>query len=153
MTDDDEKQSIRELIDTRNDAVARGDAEAVIAPLAEDVVSYDLPPPLSYEGAAARDVEGLRQWMATFDGPVRVEMPDPTITIDDEVAVVWGLSRMRGDKKEQGEIDIWSRTTLVLARRGDGWKVIHEHNSYPMLMDGSGLAALELKPEDSKTSA
>lgn len=134
------------LINLRNQAVSRGDPDAVIAPLADDIVSYDLQPPLQYEGAAARDTDGLRQWFATWNGPVRVEMPKPAVRVGDDLAVAHGLSRMRGDKKGGGNTDLWFRTTLILARRDGGWKIVHEHNSVPMKMDGSGLAALDLKP-------
>jgi hypothetical protein len=28
----------------------------------------------------------------------------------------------------------------------EGWRIIHDHSSYPMKMDGSQQAALDLKP-------
>jgi hypothetical protein len=33
-------------------------------------------------------------------------------------------------------------------RRADGaWRIIHEHNSFPLNMDGSGTAATDLQPD------
>jgi ketosteroid isomerase-like protein len=75
-----------------------------------------------------------------------VELADPTVLIDGDLSVVFGLSRMRGTKKDNVEIDIWNRRTIVLSRHGDMWRVLHEHESYPMRMDGSEKAALDLKP-------
>jgi ketosteroid isomerase-like protein len=54
---------------------------------------------------------------------------------------------MRGNKKGQGPVELWFRSTLVLQRGPAGWEIVHEHNSVPMKMDGSGAAALDLKPE------
>lgn len=56
-------------------------------------------------------------------------------------------SRMRGIKKDGGPVDSWNRRTVVLKRSDHGWKIVHDHNSYPMKMDGSGLAATDLTPK------
>ena len=145
MAENDERE-ILALLRAQEDATARGDAAGVIAPLADDVVNYDLPPPLEYRGAAARDADGLNQWFDTWDGPVTVELADPTIIVDGNLAVVFGHSRMRGHKKQSGPVDSWNRRTVVLRRTDDAWRIVHEHNSYPVKMDGSGQAATDLEP-------
>lgn len=75
-----------------------------------------------------------------------VELQNPTVIVEGDLAVVFGLSQMKGDKKGEGPVDAWSRRTVVLRRRDGQWKIIHEHSSYPMAMDGSGHAMTELKP-------
>ena len=137
---------ILEMIDARNDAIRSGDAERALEPLARDVTAYELQPPLAFEGAAARDLDGLEAWLETWDGPVAIEMPDPTIAVDGDLAFAYGLCRMRGNKKGEGHVELWYRTTLCLARQRGEWKVVHEHSSVPFRMDGSEKAALDLKP-------
>ncbi|BAT59518.1 hypothetical protein GJW-30_1_02051 [Variibacter gotjawalensis] len=128
-------------------ATASGDAASVVAPMATDIVTYDLPPPLEYHGAGEPAADGLRAWFATWRGPVTVELRDPTVMVDGNLAVVFGLSHMRGQKKDGGSIDTWNRRTVVLRRNGGGdWRIVHEHSSYPLRMDGSGKAATDLKP-------
>lgn len=144
MTDE---AAIRALIEARIAAVHAGETEQAIAPLSKDVVAYDLQPPLQFVGAAARDTDGMAQWLATWDGPVSIEMPDPAVAIDGNLAFVHGLSRMQGTKREYGPIELWYRSTLCLKRLAGTWSIVHEHNSVPMRMDGSGLAAVDLKPE------
>jgi ketosteroid isomerase-like protein len=57
-----------------------------------------------------------------------------------------GLNRMRSTKADGGHQDLWFRATLGLCKTGDGWKV-HEHDSTPFYIDGSGRAATDLQPE------
>lgn len=142
-----DEPAIRALIEARNAAVRAGNTERAISPLSGDVVAYDLQPPLQFVGAAARDADGMVQWLATWDGPVSIELSDPAITADGDLAFAHGLSRMRGTKQEYGPIELWYRTTLCLKRIAGSWSIVHEHNSVPMKMDGSGLAAVDLKPE------
>jgi ketosteroid isomerase-like protein len=144
---EDDKQEILALLRAQEAATARGDAQGVIAPLADDLVTYDMPPPLEYRGAGQPYADGLAKWFDTWDGPVRVELADPTIIVDHDLAIVFGLSRMQGLKKDSGPLDAWNRRTVALQRREGAWKIIHEHSSFPMEMDGSGRAATDLKPE------
>ena len=140
-------EAIKSLIAGRETAIANADAEAAIEPLARDVVVYDLQPPLAFAGANARDAEGLRAWLITWkeSGP-RVEFRESRILVDGDLAIAYGLSHMRGEKIEEGAVELWFRTTLIFKRSEQDWMIVHEHNSVPMKMDGSGLAAIDLKP-------
>jgi ketosteroid isomerase-like protein len=140
------KDEILTLLRAQEEAIIRGDAAGAVAPLADHLVTYDMPPPLEYRGAGAPMVEGLEQWFATWDGSVSVELSDPTVFVDGDLAVVFGLSRMRGTKKDAGPIDSWNRRTVILRRTGGNWRIVHEHSSYPTRMDGSGQSAMDLKP-------
>ena len=129
-------------------AIARGDAKASLEPMSSDVVLYELPPPLEHRGSRAQGETALADWFASWDGGVATELTTPTIIIDGDLAVVFGLSRMRGIKKGEGYLDRWNRRTVVLRRdEGGQWRIVHEHASYPLHMDGSGKAALDLHPE------
>ncbi len=142
----DDKDRILALIDQRNGAVARGDAEAIVAPMSEDIVAYALAPPLAYSGAEARDVKAVEAWLATWETPPHIELTKPTILLDSDLGVVFGLATMRGAKADGNENALWYRTTIILQRRDGEWSIAHEHESVPFLMDGSDKAALDLKP-------
>ncbi len=143
----DDQQLILAVLRDQEAATARGDAAGAVAPLSDYAVVYDLPPPLEYRGTAARDTVGLEQWFATWRDGVTVELTNPTVLVEGDLAVVFGLSRMRGTKTDSGHVDIWNRRTTVLQRRDGVWRIVHDHSSYPMLMDGSSRAALNLKPD------
>lgn len=143
-----DEAAIRGLIEARNAAIRAGEVVRAIAPLSDEAVAYDLQPPLRFTGTAARDADGLARWLATWDGPVSIEMPEPAIAVDGDLAFAHGLSRMRGRKRDaSAPVDLWYRTTPCLKRAASGaWAIVHEHNSVPMRMDGSGLAAVDLQP-------
>ncbi|HTV00465.1 MAG TPA: nuclear transport factor 2 family protein [Luteitalea sp.] len=143
---EDSRGEVLALLRAQEDATARGDAAGVVALMVSDIVTYDLPAPLQFRGAGAPAVEGLNQWFATWDGPVTVELDNPTVIIEGDIAVVYGLSRMRGRKRGVGAIDSWNRRTVVLRRSDGAWRIVHERSSYPMEMDGSGRAATDLQP-------
>jgi ketosteroid isomerase-like protein len=145
MPEKDEKE-ILALLRAQEDAVGRGDAPGVLRPLADEVVTYDLPPPLEQRGNPASAEDGLRQWFATWNGPVTTTLHEPTVLVDGNLAVVFGLSRMQGTKKAGAKVDNWNRRTVALRRIDGAWRIVHVHDSYPMLMDGSGKAATDLSP-------
>ena len=144
---DRDTETILSVLRAQEAATARSDTAGVLAAFAEDVVLYDLPPPLETRGSAADGARNLDAWFATWENGVTVELAAPTMLVDGDLAVVFALSRMRGVKKGAGPVDQWSRRTVVLARRGNDWCIVHDHGSFPMMMDGSGRAATDLKPE------
>ncbi len=143
----DAEQEIRALLRERDEAIAAGDAERVVAHVETGAVSFDLPPPLQYVHAAGPAIAGLSDWFRTWDGAVTSEMANPEVIVNGDLAVAYGLSRMRGDKKGSGPTDMWFRSTVVLIRREGRWRIVHTHDSVPMKMDGSGAAATDLKPD------
>ena len=143
MTDE---ANVLTAVRQRNAAVARGDAEAIVAPLGDEVTLYTLAPPLAHSGSDARDAEAVQAWLATWESPPRIELRDPTVLVDGDLAVVFGFSAMRGAKVDGEDDTLWYRSTTVLQRRASQWSIVHEHESVPFLMDGSNKAALDLKP-------
>ncbi len=135
---------IAALIENRRNGHREKDAAAITAPYAPAAVRYDLAPPLVHHGMRRQEVE---EWLATWDGPVTIDTRELDISVDGDLAVGWGLTRMRG---RQGEVDqdLWFRMTLVLKRVGGQWRIVHEHTSVPFHMDGSYRAAIDLEPEE-----
>lgn len=141
-----DENAIRRLVAASDAAVLARDAEAALTALDEKIVSFDLPPPLAFEGQAARDTQALRQWFGTWKGPITGHTDLRHIEVEGDLAAAWGFVYLAGDKIGRGEMEQWSRLTLVLRRRGGEWRIVHRHVSVPMLMDGSDKAALDLKP-------
>jgi ketosteroid isomerase-like protein len=141
----DEKQ-IRDLIHARAAALRAKDPRAMTAPYAEQVVVFNLAPPLQ-QPADARDTEPVEQWLATFDGPMDLEVCDLRVTVGGDVAFCTSLNRLSATPAGANEsFDLWHRVTLGLRRTGGTWHIVHEHESVPFEMDGSARASLDLKP-------
>jgi PhnB protein len=111
------------------------------------VVLFDLDPPLAQQASDARDPQRVAQWFETWDGPIETELRDLVVKTSGDLAVAFGFLHMSGRRTNGSENDFWSRTTICLERRDGEWRIIHEHNSFPMLMDGSSKAATDLHPD------
>jgi uncharacterized protein (TIGR02246 family) len=144
-TGSDEEQ-IRALLEDRAAATAAGDARRFLAPCAPEIVQFELGPPLQLRGGEGLDEKAVEAWYATWDGPVEVSLTQVEITVGGDVAFSHSINRMRGTKADGYEVDLWSRATVGLRRTGGTWRITHTHSSVPFLMDGSGRAALDLKP-------
>ncbi len=132
------------IIDARAKAVRKGDVDAMMADVADDVVNYDVVDPLRRVGAAATR-ERAAAWVASYDGPINWESRDVQVTADDDVAFSHCLSRVTGTLKTGTGVDMWFRTTLGFRRVGGRWLIVHDHGSVPFNPE-SGKASLGLKP-------
>ena len=139
-------ERIRALLKDRAAAVTARDARRAVAHYAPEVVSFSLAPPLRCTGDEVRDPAGLEGWFRTWDGPIGYDIGEPVIEAGDDVAFCHGLTHMTGTKADGERVDLWFRSTVGLRRTAAGWRVTHEHDSTPFYMDGSGLAATDLRP-------
>lgn len=80
-------------------------------------------------------------------GPICIKSGDTTVEVDGNLAVAWSLRHVSGVKVKGGKQSLWFRSTAVLHRQRDRWKIAHMHESVPFAMDGSGKALLDLTPE------
>lgn len=134
---------IRAVIDGLYEAIHERNAVKALSYYAPDATIYSLAPPLRQTDT---DPAGLQQWMDGWGGPIEYFDRGFDVTASGDIAFATSLTRMRGSKPEQGEIELWFRKTTGLRRIDGAWKIVHEHESVPFLMDGSNLAALDLRP-------
>lgn len=118
----------------------------MVAAYADDVVVFDIAPPLSQTASTVSDTKRVRAWLATWEGPVEVRLDQVQVRVEGDTACAFDYLRMTGMKKDEGKLDMWMRSTVCLARRNGDWKVVHEHTSLPMMMDGSQKVAADLTP-------
>jgi len=109
-------------------------------------VHFTLAPPLQYAGTRALDREGVQDWFDGFAGEIGYEIRELRITAGGSVGFSHSLNRMTGEKRDGEKVDLWFRHTLGFRKLRGEWKVVHEHESVPFYMDGSGRAALDLEP-------
>jgi ketosteroid isomerase-like protein len=137
--------AIRRILDDQRQALHDRDAESLLAHLAPDVLVYDLAPPLNSRGAEA-EAEKLRDWFATWKGPIDYQVHELGIEVGAAVAYSTGLARLRGTKVDGSAVDLWLRSTIGYRRIDGQWRIAHAHESVPFRMDGSERAALDLRP-------
>jgi uncharacterized protein (TIGR02246 family) len=137
---------IRDLITNLSKALHDKDAKRVLSHYAPDSVIFDLAPPLKHAGSGAASEQGLKEWFATWQGPIRHETRDVSITANGGIAYCHGLFRISGTKVDGERNDVWARQTTCLKKIDGAWKITHDHTSVPFYMDGSDKAAVDLKP-------
>src|SRR5690606_24258661 len=106
---------------------------------AADIVSYEHEAPMEYRGVdAVRAV--CAAGFAYQSGDFRWDVPDLRIRIVGDLAVTWGLNRMRAEEADGTLREHWSRGTRVFERRDGRWQMIHQHVSFPV--DAGGRASM-----------
>jgi ketosteroid isomerase-like protein len=139
-------EEIRRVVLERAAAVAAKDAKAMVAHNAPAIVEYNLAPPLR-QPSAGRDVQPAEKWLATFEGPMSMEVTDLEVTAEGSVAFCTSLNRLTATPVGATEsFSLWFRVTLGLRRIDGQWLVVHEHESVPFEMDGSFQASVGLQP-------
>jgi ketosteroid isomerase-like protein len=112
---------------------------------APDILMFDLAPPLQYVGEDAYR-KNWEEWFATWQGRIGYEIRDLRITAGEGVAFRHSLNRITGTRTDAEETDVWVRATACYRKVNGKWLITHEHFSVPFYMDGSGRAAVDLKP-------
>lgn len=152
MTTPEQKQ-IGEIIENYRAALLSKDAEAAIAHHDERVLCFSMAPPLNERGS---DTSSLKAWFATWRSGIEIEFQELEISASDSIAFATSLNRMRGEKQDGEQIDLWYRSTVGFVNSGAQWTISHMHESVPFYMDGSLQAAIDLAPgstADINTSA
>ena len=121
-------------------------AVCVVAYNAPAMVEYSLAPPLR-QPTAGPDPAPVEKWLATFTGPMSMEVRDLEVTAEGSVAFCTSLNCLTATPVGQPEpFSLWFRVTLGLRRIDGAWLVVHEHESVPFDMDGSFRASIGLEP-------
>ncbi len=136
---------IQAVITAAVPAMRDKDAKAVIGRYTQDVVKFDLAPPLGRYGEDARDIARQQGWFDKFDGPVDFEVTELAVHANGEMAWAHSLNRMSATSNGF-TFEMWYRATYGLRKTEKGWLIAHEHSSTPFYMDGSLRAATDLKP-------
>jgi ketosteroid isomerase-like protein len=135
---------IRAHLEDQLEAIETKDLERLMGRYSDDVVYFDVVPPLRFVGSAALR-ERFTTWFDSFDGPIRMDVRDLTISIGGDIAVVHWLSRASGTLRNGRQVGSWVRATSCCRREGHGWLTTHEHISLPVDV-ASGTPVVDLEP-------
>ncbi|MFD6178573.1 MULTISPECIES: YybH family protein [unclassified Isoptericola] len=139
----DHPAEIRRRLGSIADALRAKDLDVLRDLYADDVVSFDVEPPLQHVGIDAK----LRNWTRVFDtfATVDYELRDLTLTVDDRVAFGHAFGRLSGTLADGTAVGgMWVRGTFGLRRDGDRWVVAHDQVSVPLdVRTGAGITDLE----------
>lgn len=140
-----DEAEIRAIIEDYGEGLRNKDADRCVSHYADDVVQFDLAPPLENRGKETAR-QNLAEWFKTFDGPIGVEITGLKILAGTDAAFAYCMNHISGTSKQGQKNDHWVRVTIGFQRTEGEWLVNHEHVSVPFYMDGSFRAALDLTP-------
>ena len=140
------EQEIRAIIEDRVAAMAAKDAARAMRSMADDVVAFELVPPLALPPGAARDEAAFAAWLSGFE-TIAVEVRDLKIEAADTAGFAHSLNHLTGVRAGGAPMDLWLRSTLCFRREGSEWRIVHAHSSVPFYPGSELKAAVDLKPE------
>jgi ketosteroid isomerase-like protein len=126
------ESDIKALIEAWADAVRRHDLPAILAHHDDDLVMFDVPPPLQSRGLA----EYIKSWdlFFTYHRPGQAfDIEQLQICAGDTVAFAVAIMRC-GSETVAGPHDsggIQFRLTIGLRKVDGAWRIQHEHHSVP----------------------
>ena len=135
---------IRGWIDKWRKAVSAKDVDGVMELYTDDVVAYDVVPPLQYVGKAAYRAD-YQQFFSQYESDLHVETRDLQVGASGELAYATGLQMISGTLKHGGKSGAWVRFTSLYRKVDGKWLDFHDHVSVPADIE-SGKAMLELNP-------
>jgi uncharacterized protein (TIGR02246 family) len=138
------EQELRDLVEERVRAVRAGDGATLAARPADDVVTFDVLPPLNSRGGAAV-AEHLQAWFDGYDGPIDYTVHDLQVSAADDLGFCFFLYHVGGTLKSGDVVDMWVRATLGCRRIDGQWRIVHDHESVPF-DPATGQALTSLAP-------
>jgi uncharacterized protein (TIGR02246 family) len=138
-----DEAEIRQQTDKIVEGLRAKDLEGLKQLYAEDVVSFDVEPPLQHVGVDAK----LKNWanVFAFFQEVTYEFRDLTFTVGDDVAFGHGFGRLSGTLRNGTATNgMWVRATLCFRKTDGGWLIAHDQVSVPFdIASGKGVVDLE----------
>lgn len=139
-----DETEIRRLIDRIVEGIRAKDLKALERVYAEDVVSFDVEPPLQHVGIAAK----LKNWtnVFTFFEEVSYEVRGLALTVGEDVAFGHCFGRLSGTLGNgTATSGMWVRATFCFRKDDHDWLIAHDQVSVPLDM-ASGKGMTDLHP-------
>jgi uncharacterized protein (TIGR02246 family) len=132
----DARADIKALEDRFVAAFKAKDVDAIMKLYApgQGLVVFDLTPPRQYVGAAAYRKD-WQNFLASFNGPITVELTDLDVGGDRNLAYSHSIQRVTGTDKQGKKLDLTVRVTDVYQKIRGRWYIVHEHVSVPVDLD------------------
>jgi len=126
----DETQ-IRLVMENWARAVRAKDITRVVADHTDDVLMFDVPPPVAVRGISAyRDTwPPFFKWLT--EGKGAFDIAELNVTAGDTVAFATALLRCASQEELAKDDTPRLRLTVGLRKVDDAWKIAHEHHSFP----------------------
>lgn len=138
------EQELRDLVAERVAAVHAKDPELLAARQADDVVTFDVLPPLLSHGSASV-AEHTQSWFDGYASDIGYEVEELQVTAEGDLGFCSFVYHVTGTLASGDEVDMWVRATLCCRRIDGRWVIVHDHESVPFDA-ATGKAVIDLAP-------
>ena len=142
-SDNAARKEIQAWLDRWTKAFTAQDVDGILALYTDDVVAYDVVPPLQYVGKAEYRVD-YQQFFSQYDN-LHVEVRDLHVGTSGDLAYASGLELISGTLRNGQKSNIWLRFTSLFRKSDGHWLDFHDHVSVPAEIE-SGKALLDMQP-------
>jgi ketosteroid isomerase-like protein len=125
-----DEQQIRALLNEWAKATREARLDDVLKDHSENLVIFDVLPPLKYTSAAAYR-KSWGDWQPKTQGDARFELENLSVTAGDQVAFAYGFIQCGGTLPDGQVFSDTVRATFCLQKVSGTWKVVHQHVSKP----------------------
>jgi len=125
-----DEAKIRLLLQNWTDATRQSRQDDVLAGHADDVVIYDVLPPLRYTSAAGYRAS-WDEWQPETEGEMKFELEDLSVFAGDDAAFAYGILQCGGTLVSGVVFRDTVRATFCLKKVNECWVVVHQHLSKP----------------------
>jgi ketosteroid isomerase-like protein len=136
-------KEIRDWLDRWTKAFTQMDVDSILALYTDDVVAYDVVPPLQYVGKAEYRID-YQQFFSRYES-LYAEVRNLHIGTSGDLGYASGLELISGTLKNGQKSKIWLRFTSLFRKSDGRWLDFHDHVSVPTEIE-SGKAMLEMQP-------
>ena len=136
-------KEIRAWFDRWTKAFTQMDVDSIMALYTDDVIAYDVVPPLQYVGKAEYRID-YQQFFSRYDS-LHVEVRDLHVGTSGDLAYAAGLELISGTLRNGQKSKVWLRFTSLFRKSDGHWLDFHDHVSVPAEIE-SGKAMLEMQP-------
>lgn len=125
----EELAAVRTLVENWAQAVRDRDIDAILAHHSQDIVMFDVPPPLQSTGLDAYRKTWELFFKYTKEGVFDVQ--ELHVTAGETVAFCFAKMRCEDTYKSDEYVPIDFRLTIGLEKINGQWTITHEHHSVP----------------------
>jgi uncharacterized protein (TIGR02246 family) len=126
-----EEAAIRRVIEDWALAIRARDIGGVLARHADDVLMFDVPPPVAVRGIVAYRQTWPPFFEALTKGNAAFDIVELNVTAGETVAFATALLRCGSAEELAKDGTARLRLTLGLEKIGAVWHIAHEHHSFP----------------------
>jgi ketosteroid isomerase-like protein len=137
-------KEIRGWLDRWTKAFTSQDVDSIMALYTDDVIAFDVVPPLQYKGKVEYRTD-YQQFLSQYESNLKVEVRDLQVGATGDLGYAMGLEMISGTLKGGKKSQLWLRFTSLFRKSNGHWLDFHDHVSVPADIE-TGKAMLELKP-------